>query len=150
MPSAKPEPECLSVFGEKEACPDDAGLRSALGMRAHTAWKKLVERVGEAWGPSTAEWKFSGARYGWSLRLKQRERIVLYLIPQKGSFLAGVVLGDRAVAAAREAGLPPSILALLDAARRYAEGTGIRVPVAKQTDLAPVEKLVALKMAPAG
>ena len=34
-----------------------------------------------ACGPVTEDWSFSGAKYGWILRLKRKKRVVLYLIP---------------------------------------------------------------------
>jgi hypothetical protein len=75
------------------------------------------------------------------------DRVVLYLTPQAGAFLVGLVLGDRAVAAARARGLPPSVLALVDAAPRHAEGRGIRLSVARGEDLAVIQELVAVRMA---
>jgi hypothetical protein len=73
--------------------------------------------------------------------------VVLYMTPQVGQFLVRVVLGENAVAAAREASLPEAVLAIIDGAPRYAEGRGIRVPVTSEDDLAPVRQLVAIKLA---
>jgi hypothetical protein len=46
------------------------------------------------------------------------------MTPQKGRFLASFALGEKAVLAARAAGLPAALLAAVDAAPRYAEGRG--------------------------
>ncbi len=73
--------------------------------------------------------------------------MILYLIPQAGQFLVGIVLGGKAVDAAQNAGLPAAVLAAIAAAPRYAEGTGLRLPIAGEQDLPPVEILTALKMA---
>ena len=59
------------------------------------------------------------------MRLKSGERNIEYLIPGQGEFEVSMVLGDRAVAAARERGLA----AMVDGARRYAEGTAVRFAV---------------------
>jgi hypothetical protein len=95
----------------------------------------------------TEQWNFPGAKYGWSLRLKRKDRVTLYLIPQAGHFLVGVVLGEKAVKAAHECGLPDVVLSQIDNAPRYAEGRGIRLPVTGRDDLFAVQKLAAVKMA---
>jgi len=135
----------LSVFAEEARPPDAAALAAALGGAA-PLWAELAAQIEAAHPPIERRWNFAGAKFGWSLRLVRRDRIVLYLIPQADGFLAGVVLGERAAAAARDAGLPETVLALLDAAPRYAEGRGIRVPVAGPAEVAAVGKLAALKL----
>jgi len=72
---------------------------------------------------------------------------VLYLIPQAGRFLVGIVLSTKAVAAAQSAGLPAAVLEALAAAPRYAEGTGLRLPVEGESQLPPILTLAGLKMA---
>jgi hypothetical protein len=137
----------MSAFDDRSRQPSREELRTVLGASAEL-WDALVEQVGKAHAPITEHWNFAGGKFGWSLRLKWKDRIVLYLTPQAGAFLAGVVLGDKAVAAARARGLPASVLALVHAAPRYAEGRGIRVTVTTREDLAAVEALATVKMAP--
>jgi hypothetical protein len=135
----------LSAFTDKSQPPDDDTLAETLGPSARL-WLDLKRRIEQDWPPVVEEWAHAGAKFGWSLRLRHKKRIVVYLIPGSGSFLVGVVLGDRAVAAAREAGLPPNALAVLDEAKRYAEGTGLRLEVRKAADLKAVHTLVQAKM----
>ena len=54
---------------------------------------------------------------------------------------------DRAVAAARASDLPKAVLKEIAEATRYAEGTGIRFLVRATKDLAPIKKLVGIKLA---
>lgn len=68
---------------------------------------------------------------GRSLRLKCKDRLVLYMTVQ----------------VAHEMDLTGTIPPLIDAAPRYAEGRGIRLPVATGDDLVAVQTLAALKMA---
>lgn len=136
----------LSPFGDRSAPPSPAQLRGVLGSSARL-WGALVKRVAAAHPPIVEAWALAGARFGWSLRLKRGERIVLYLIPQEGHFLAGVVLGERACLAAQGAGLPAAVRAELEAAPRYAEGRGLRLPMRSTADLEAIATLVALKLA---
>jgi len=102
--------------------------------------------ISSEYGPVTEQWNFSGKNYGWGFRLKHKERIVLYMTPCKGHFLASFALGEKAVRAARESGLPDPVLKIIDAAPKYAEGRGVRVEVKSKKDLENVKALAAIKM----
>ena len=135
----------LSVFDDRSHRPSADEIAEALGASARL-WEQLISDVEAAYPPVDRVWDYSGARYGWSLRLKRRDRILLYLTPQDGEFLLGVVLGEKAALAAHEAGLPEPVLDLIDQAPRYAEGRGVRTPVSAQADLDAALLLAALKM----
>ncbi len=66
--------------------------------------------------------------------------------PCANCFRVSLVLGDRGVAAARASDLPKAVLKEIDEARRYAEGTGIRLLIKKAEDLTPVRTLVEIKL----
>jgi hypothetical protein len=135
----------LSVFGDKAHPPTPADLDSALGASARH-WKRIVAGISKAHGAIDEVWNFTSAKFGWSLRVKQKERVLLYLIPQSGEFLAGVVLGEKAVKAARESSIPQPIRDLIDAAPVYAEGRGIRFPVTSAREADAAVTLVSLKL----
>lgn len=137
----------LSVFDDPNQPPGPAVLRRRLGSAA-TAWSALVDGVAERCGPIDELWSFGGAKFGWSLRLLRKGRVLLYLTPQEGRLLAGLVLGGEAVAAAREAGLPPALLAQVEAAPQYAEGRGLRVEVSGADEVESLVRLVGLKVDP--
>jgi hypothetical protein len=69
------------------------------------------------------------------------------MTPRKGSFGAAFALGEKAVGAARESGLPAAAMKVIDDAPKYAEGRGVRLEVRAAKDLAVVEKIAAIKMA---
>ncbi len=142
-PRSLPAGACL----EPSASPDPVALRQALG-RAAVAWDGLVAGVAAAHPPVTQVWRFAGGRTGWSLRLVQRDRILLYLVPQAGVCLAGIVLGDHAMQLALGLELPAAFRQLLATATRHAEGHGLRIPVATRAEAQGVERLVAAKLAP--
>ncbi len=43
---------------------------------------------------------FTAASTGWGLRVRYKERVILYMTPQQNQFLVSIVLGEKAVAAA--------------------------------------------------
>lgn len=137
----------LSAFAEKARPPVAAEVARVLGAAA-PSWDELRAHVAATCPPVSEEWGFPGAKYGWSLRLRRKERILLYLTPQEGCFVAGVVLGDRAVAALPGSGVSERVLSLFAAARRYVEGTGIRLEIGPDGDLDDFRRLLVLKTAP--
>ncbi len=92
------------------------------------------------------EWNSSGSKYGWSLRLQLKKRNIVYLGPRTGSFMAAFVLGDKAVAVARKSELPAYVLNMIAEAKRYAEGTPVRIEVSKPEDLELVKILAKIKV----
>ena len=146
MAAVKVNIPSLSAFGDKAAFPSEKDLRGVLGAAA-SAWTDLIAHVSKTYEPIAPEWNHGGAKFGWTLRLRKPDRVVLYLIPRRDSFLVGIVLGAKAMAAAADAKLPARVRKLIAEAPRYGEGTGVRIPVAKAADLAAIRTLTALKMA---
>jgi hypothetical protein len=134
-----------NAFIGKTSTPIAEEVTSALGETA-VLWKQLVDWLAEQ-GVAVQEWKSSSPKYGWSLRLKLKKRTIVYLGPCNGCFRVAFVLGDRAVAAARQSDLSKKTLKLLDEAPRYAEGTGLRLMVKARKDLAAIHKLALIKLA---
>jgi hypothetical protein len=69
------------------------------------------------------------------------------MIPQHGSFLVGLVLGDRAMAAVRSASLSTGVRNVISDAKKYGEGTGFRFPVSAMGELEDVKTLIEIKIA---
>jgi hypothetical protein len=135
-----------SIFDDKAHKPHDDEVDAALGRTA-PLWHRIIEAVADKWSPLKVEWTYSGKPYGWSLRLKQKDRAIVYLTPCARYFRAGFALGEKAVALARASGLPAELLSMIDAAPRYVEGRGVRLEVRRKADVEAVLQLAAVKMA---
>jgi len=135
----------LSVFDAKEHPPQESELQAALG-RSYMLWTDLLVWLDESFEPVTRTWQFNGLKWGWSLKIQRRKRAIVYLTPCKKHFLAGFALGEKAVAAAFEAGLPEEVRQLVNDAPRYGEGRGVRLPVRNRTRNAAVKTLASAKM----
>ena len=79
------------------------------------------------------------------LRLKHKDRNILYLSPSQGCFMASFALGDKAVKAARQSALPERVIKTIDEAN--AEGTPVRLDVKGSKDITIVRKHAAIKLA---
>ncbi len=127
--------------------PSPADLDAVLGP-ARARWDEALAALTRSQGPVALEWKPSKNPFGFLGLVKRKDRTLLYLTPGPGAILAAVVLGERAAEAALAADLPEGIKTLIREARPYAEGRGIRFPIASRADVAVADTLVALKVAP--
>ena len=134
-----------NAFLGRPSKPTNTELATALGP-ANTLWVRLVADLAEDSNVNVQEWKSTSKKYGRSLRLKLKQRTIVYLSPHCGCFTASFVLGDKALAAARVAGLPASVIKDIAEAKRYPEGTGLRLEVKAAKDLVIVKKLAQIKL----
>ena len=134
----------LSAFGDKARQPEDADLAKVL-KRSFVFWGELKKVIESRFTPLSVEWGFTTPS-GWWMRLKHKKRTVLYMTPCEGHFLASFALGEKAVKAAHDSDLPNSVLKLIDSAKKYAEGRGVRLEVRNAKDVRHVETLALIKM----
>jgi hypothetical protein len=135
----------LSIFDDKSRPPKDAELATAL-KDSFLFWNELKTLIELRFKPLSIEWGFTSKTTGWGMRLKKKDRTILYMTPREGHFLASFALGEKAVNAAHEDDLPDSVLKIIDNAKRYAEGRGVRLEVRNGRDVRNVEKLATIKM----
>lgn len=127
--------------------PTNAEVMASLGAAA-PLWSKLIQQVSADAGRVTPEWQgIYFNKYGWSLRLRQKGRNLVYLAPCDGCFRVAFTLSDKAVKAAQVARLPQKVAEALAAAPRYPEGTGLRLTVRKASDLPAIRKIAQIKLA---
>lgn len=126
--------------------PTDKELTAALGP-TREAWDKALATFADKHGLFDQEWKSYSPKSGWALRLKRAKRNIVYLSPMQGFFCVSLVLGEKAMKAAKECDLPPDAAKSVAEAVKYPEGYGILINVHPETELAPIVKLVAIKSA---
>ncbi len=125
--------------------PTEADLTAALGG-AKPAWDLITVDLAQELGLSDREWKCYSEKYGWSLRPKRGKRNIVHLGPCENVFQVVLILGDRAVAAARASRLGRAAIKLLDEAPRYPEGTGIRLEVSGPKHIPLIRKFARIKL----
>ncbi len=134
-----------NAFIGKPEEPTDTEVTAALGPSRKT-WDQLVSRLADDCRLVTQEWNSSGRKYGWALRLKVKDRNIVYLSPRNGSFVVTFVLGDRAVKAALEGKLPAKLIRMVEEGKKYPEGTAVRIEPVAAKDIPGIVKLAAIKM----
>ena len=134
----------LIVFSDKTKPPTDETLATTLG-ETYVVWNELKNIICLRFNP-VIEWSFSSPKTGWGLRLKKDKRVILYMLPRQGYFLTSFVLGEKAVKAAHDSGLPKNILNVIDGAKQFAEGRSVKLEIRRAEDVLAVENLAIIKM----
>ncbi len=134
-----------SVFTDKIHKPSNKDLEHALG-KTSALWSHIVQFTEGEYPGAVSEWNYPGAKYGWSFRIKDKKRVIIYLLPRAGFFKCALVFGDKALALIFAGDISEAIKDELRSAKKYAEGTGVRIDVRKKSDLKDILKLIQIKL----
>jgi hypothetical protein len=135
-----------SIFLSKDKVPTEKELQVALAD-LYPLWLQVKKDVLGKYPEGKEEWNFPGAKYGWSFRIKDKKRAILYLGPRQNYFLVVFIFGDKAVNAILESSISENFKSELKSAKKYAEGRGIRIEVRDSSPLKDIFKLIDFKLA---
>ncbi|MDF3026058.1 MAG: hypothetical protein K0S23_365 [Fluviicola sp.] len=135
-----------SVFINKNEKPTNEDLKKALGETVDI-WNSFVEFTHANDPASFDEWNFSGEKFGWSFRIKDKKRVLIYLLPRDKFFKVAFVFGQKATDQIMGSDVSDEIKAELNAAKSYAEGRGIRIEIRDTTKIEDIRKLIQFKIA---
>ena len=135
----------ISIFTNKDDIPTNDNLVKNQGT-TYVLWKELEEFVIEKYPNALAEWNFPGKKYGYSFRIKDKRRAILYFLPRKDYFKIAFVFGQKATDIIMGSDVETKIKTKLAQARKYAEGRGIRIDVKNESPITDIKKLVAIKL----
>ncbi|MBK7427511.1 MAG: DUF3788 domain-containing protein [Saprospiraceae bacterium] len=135
-----------SIFPEKEKQPEEKDLIKALG-KCYDLWHDIVNLVYEKYPKAVSEWNYPGQKYGWSFRVKDKKRAIIYLLPRDQYFMVAFNFGQKAVEKIMESNVSEEIKHNLATARVYAEGRGIRIEVKNLKVLEDISQLIEFKLA---
>ncbi len=134
-----------SIFTDKNIEPAIDQLHQGLGESFHI-WKHLQEFTVSQYPEAVGQWHFSGEKFGWSYRIKDKKRVLLYLLPRDQFFKAAFVFGQKAFDQIMESRISETIKTELKEAKKYAEGRGIRIEVKDTSNLQDLEQLIRIKI----
>lgn len=135
----------LSIFAGKENKPEEQNLINTLGGM-YDCWLEIKNFVIEKYPLAQQEWNFAGKNYGWSFRLKDKKRVIIYLIPCDGFFKIALVFGDKATNKALNGNISESIKEEIRNAKVYAEGRGFRIDIKNESLINDIKYLVEIKL----
>ncbi len=133
------------IFMDKSLPPDDLKLMEALGEQFR-AWLD-IRAYALAVNPAAAEeWHYSGLKFGWSFRIRDSKRVLIYLLPRDRYFMAAFVFSEKATIKAFESDISMDVKGIIESVRVYAEGRGFRLEIRNATRVNDIKKLVDFKL----
>lgn len=133
-----------SIFSEKNIMPNEILLKDAL-KDSYKLWQKIYKYVHSNYSDAIDKWNYTSAKYGWSFRINDKKRAIIYLLPRENYFKAAFVFGQKATDEIMKSKVNKSIKDELKSAKVYAEGRGIRIDVT-DNNINDVLKLIEIKL----
>jgi hypothetical protein len=137
--------EMKSIFSDKNEQPASDKLKPALGD-TFGIWEQLEDFTRNNYPDAQSGWHFSGEKFGWSYRIKDNKRAIIYLLPRDKFFKIALVFGQKAVDQILGSNISEDIKTELMAAKAYAEGRGIRIEIRDTSNLEDIKKLIHFKI----
>jgi hypothetical protein len=134
-----------SVFMQKETEPSDKDLKDALGD-TFEIWQELVKLCVKLHPKALPKWHFSGDKYGWSFRISDQKRVLIYLLPRDKFFKVAFVFGQKATDEILRSNVSEKIVKEISNAKLYAEGRGIRIDVNNRAVIGDIKELINIKI----
>ena len=134
-----------TLFNNKLVQPTDEMLAAALG-ETKMLFDSIVRFIDVEFGESHIEWKYYGAKLGWSLKVFNNKRNVVFIAPENGHFRVAFVFGEKAYLEIMRSSLPDSIKQQLSASKAYVEGRGLRLEIKNKSDIEPLWQLIRIKL----
>ncbi len=134
-----------SIFMNGDEMPDDFLLSKAL-VNMFDAWMKIREYVSTVYPNANEEWNCPGRKYGWSFRIKDKKRAIIYLLPRDNFFMVAFVFGAKATSEALTSEISNDIKTIIETAKVYSEGRGFRIDVKNESIIPDIKKLIEIKL----
>ena len=131
---------------DKKCTPTNQDLIKTLGSTS-SIWESLVNTTRILYPKAMEEWNYSGEKYGWSFRIKDKKRAIIYLLPQDNFFKVSMVFGQKATDIILNSTISDDIKTDLKNTKVYAEGRGLRIDVSNTSSLKDIEELIKIKIA---
>lgn len=135
----------MSIFSEKTMIPTDRDLVNKLDIN-YKLWNQIHELVLSKYPEGLSEWKYPGKKYGWSFRIKDKKRVIIYMLPRDQYFKVAFVFGDKAVTKIMESNISNTIKTEISQAKKYVEGRGIKIDVKDDSIISDIGLLIDIKL----
>jgi hypothetical protein len=134
-----------SIFGDGNQMPVIQDLKRGISG-TFPFWNELLKFTLKKLPGASAEWNYSGAKFGWSFRVRNQKRTIIYLLPRAGYFKVAMVFGQNATNSILQSEVNDHIKKELKNAKPYAEGRGIRIDIKDAKLLSDIKKLRTIKI----
>jgi len=135
----------ISIFTDKKIMPVDDDLHIPLG-NMYEMWQQITGYVHLKYPAAIDMWNYSGDKYGWSFRIKDKKRVIVYLLPRDRFFKVVMIFGQKATDAVMNSQVAEALKSELASAKVYVEGRCIRIDILNETILSDLKTLIDIKI----
>jgi hypothetical protein len=134
----------FGIFTDKKNQPTIAEFYRMLDGKL-TIWEELIKFIREKY-PAQEDIKFMyGQKYGWALRFRIKERLLVALYPLKNDFTVQIILNTGAIQQAQKMKLGKNVRQTIEHAKPYPEGRWLFIPVKSKKDIRDIQQLLDLR-----
>lgn len=134
----------IGLFIDRNVQPTEKEVADALGP-AQKNWNSCIRIVREH-STVIEEFKFCyGKKYGWALQFRSKGKLLVSLYPNKGYFVAQIILNLQNLKDTQPLDLRTGALDAIETANEYAEGKWLFISVKDENDLEDVRNLLKIK-----
>lgn len=134
-----------SSFMDRGSEPSAKELMVTLGD-TFEIWSDLVKYSCKLYPKALQKWHFSGDKFGWSFRISDQKRVLVYLLPRDAFFKVAFVFGQKATDEILKSHISENIKQEIRNAKVHAEGRGIRIDVRDKSIIGDIKELVRIKI----
>ncbi len=132
------------AFTDKSRRPKKDEVTETLGS-SFTRWTSLVEFLRRSCA-AAEDFKFLyGCSYGWALRFRNKGKLLTSLFPNRGYFVAQIILNKNGLKDANGLKLHKNALNAIKTANPYPEGKWLFIPMKSDVDVRDAKALIGLK-----
>ena len=133
-----------SIFDNKEIVPIEEDLEDVL-KSSFDAFKNLISYLEKEYGSLKKEWKFYSKKAGWTLRVSNEKRNLVFLSPNDDHFFVTVNMSVKVSKIALDLDISDNTKDLIKQTKSYAEGKSVLIQVSKDEDLEDIKVLLDLR-----
>ena len=136
----------IGIFIDKAHQPTTTEVFEALDTK-RALWEGLTQFIADHY-PIPGEWNFGGKNYGWNLWYRKSGKTLVMLYPQKGYFVAQIVLGKDQVEQALTLKLGKNVGTVLTETPQLHDGRWLFIKVKTAKDVKDIQQLLPIKRRP--
>jgi len=111
-----------------------------------SSWQELIDLIRDKY-PVQEDIKYMyRQKYGWALRFRIKEKLLVALYPVKNGFTVQIILNPDAIKRAQKMKLGKNIQQTIEHAEPYPEGRWLFIPVKSKKDIPDIQQLLELRI----
>lgn len=130
-----------SIFDNKEIVPNEEDLKEVLKENINI-WNQLIDYLEEEYGPLTSEWKFYSKNAGWTYRISNEKRNLIFLSPNDKYFIASINMSVNVSKILLDMDLPEEIKTIIKETKAYREGKSVLITIKNENDLENIKTML--------